>query len=237
MTEKLQRPEQLALDFAAVQPAAVSEPPPAGKSRQKAEKPVALIHREANAVEINQRRSDGYLDATAMCRAYDKRFAHYRENSTTTEFLDALSADVGIPISELVQSTRRSAGQLGGGTWVHPQVAINLAQWVSAKFAVLVTRWVLDWMQGRQPDLRAGRQIEPFVIGRMIEAVQATAENAVTKADQALRQSTETQLDLWRNCHEFDGRLRKLEGPAPQPKTDEPHPGDWRTWRVRRVPK
>jgi hypothetical protein len=35
------------------------------------------------------------------------------------------------------------------GTWVHPQVAINLAQWLSAKFAVQVSQWVYDWMSGR----------------------------------------------------------------------------------------
>jgi len=34
------------------------------------------------------------------------------------------------------------------GTWVHPQVAINLAQYLSPKFAVLVSQWVMDWMSG-----------------------------------------------------------------------------------------
>jgi hypothetical protein len=34
------------------------------------------------------------------------------------------------------------------GTWVHPQVAINLGQWASAKFAVLVSQWVFDWFNG-----------------------------------------------------------------------------------------
>lgn len=34
------------------------------------------------------------------------------------------------------------------GTWVHPQVAINLGQWASPKFAVLVSKWVFEWMSG-----------------------------------------------------------------------------------------
>jgi hypothetical protein len=29
---------------------------------------------------------------------------------------------------------------------VHPQVAIHLAQWLSPKFAVLVSKWVYDWI-------------------------------------------------------------------------------------------
>ena len=32
------------------------------------------------------------------------------------------------------------------GTWVHPHVAINLAQWLSPRFAVRVSQWVYDWM-------------------------------------------------------------------------------------------
>jgi hypothetical protein len=32
------------------------------------------------------------------------------------------------------------------GTWVHPQVAINLGQWLSPKFAVQVSKWVYDWI-------------------------------------------------------------------------------------------
>jgi hypothetical protein len=35
------------------------------------------------------------------------------------------------------------------GTWVHPQVAIHLAQWLSPKFAVQVTKWVYEWMSGK----------------------------------------------------------------------------------------
>ena len=32
---------------------------------------------------------------------------------------------------------------------MHPQVAINLGQWLSPAFAVRVSKWVFDWMQGK----------------------------------------------------------------------------------------
>ena len=35
------------------------------------------------------------------------------------------------------------------GTWVHPQVAIHLAQYLSPEFSVKVTEWVFDWMSGK----------------------------------------------------------------------------------------
>jgi hypothetical protein len=47
---------------------------------------------------------------------------------------------MGRTIESLVESrTGRN-----GGTWVRPRVAINLAQWCSPEFAVLVTGWVLE---------------------------------------------------------------------------------------------
>lgn len=64
------------------------------------------------------------------------------------------SSDMGIPISELYQSVKGGNPQLQG-TWVHPQVAINLAQWASPKFAVLVSKWVFEWMSGNIPNVQS----------------------------------------------------------------------------------
>lgn len=103
---------------------------------------------------IHQRPNDGYINATAICHASGRQFKHYNENKTTKDFLAALSTEVGIPTSVLVQSISGGDAQLQG-TWVHPQVAIHLGQWVSAKFAVQVTQWVYDWMSGSIPAKRA----------------------------------------------------------------------------------
>lgn len=81
---------------------------------------------------------DGYINATAMCRAAGKEFGHYNANATTKAFLAELSSEIGIPISELIQAVS-GGNPAHQGTWVHPQVAIHLGQWVSPKFAVLVT--------------------------------------------------------------------------------------------------
>ena len=39
----------------------------------------------------------------------------------------------------------------GGGTWVHPQVAVDLARWISAPFAVWMDGWFLESVQQAQP--------------------------------------------------------------------------------------
>lgn len=106
-----------------------------------------LIPHDYRGEIIGQRAKDGYINATAMCKAAGKAFADYERTAGTKAFLTELQADMGIPMSELVQSARGGIPGLQG-TWVHPQVAIHLAQWASARFAVLVSRWVLEWMTG-----------------------------------------------------------------------------------------
>lgn len=107
-----------------------------------------IIYHEIEESTINQRAIDGYINATAMCKAAGKQFAHYFHLHGTKAYLDALSSDIGITISELVQIIKGGVPELQG-TWVHPYVAVNLAQWLSPKFAVQVSKWVYDWVGGR----------------------------------------------------------------------------------------
>ena len=109
--------------------------------------PLALIPHKVEGEVINQRAADGFINATAMCNSIGKRMGHYLENKATKEFLAELSSDVGIPTSELIQSFKGGNPQ-NQGTWVHPDIAVNLAQWLSPKFAVQVSRWVREWMTG-----------------------------------------------------------------------------------------
>lgn len=111
---------------------------------------------------IDQRATDGYINATAMCKAAGRQWGHYQENAQTKAFLAALSADIGIPISEIAQSVRGGDHSLQG-TWVHPQVAVHLAQWLSPEFAVKVSQWVVEWMSGKHPSDRIWKQFEDRV--------------------------------------------------------------------------
>lgn len=57
-----------------------------------------LVFHSANDLPIGQRRGDGYLNATALCKAAGKKWSHYFENETTKEYLAALSENLGIEI-------------------------------------------------------------------------------------------------------------------------------------------
>ena len=97
---------------------------------------LALILRHVDGEVTEQRRIDSYVNATAMCQAAGRLFGDYARLKPAEAFLEELSCDMGIPISEIIQSIR-GGGLTVQGSWVHPNAAIHLGQWLSPRFAVL----------------------------------------------------------------------------------------------------
>jgi hypothetical protein len=112
---------------------------------------------EYDGTAIMARPGDEYVNATQMCKAAGKEWKHYWENKRTQRFLKVLSAKVGIPTFELVQS-RRGNPSAGGGTWVYKKVALNLAQWCSPEFEVQVTFWIDELFTKGKVELPAVEQ-------------------------------------------------------------------------------
>jgi hypothetical protein len=104
------------------------------------EKPMTLIL-DNNIIEY--RKSDGYINATQLCKAGNKHFNDWFRLKSTNEYLVSMETKTGIPVLDLIDKN------IGGehiGTWIHPKVAINLAQWMSPEFAVQVSNWIYDLM-------------------------------------------------------------------------------------------
>jgi hypothetical protein len=52
---------------------------------------------DVNGLIVPQRQEDGYVNATKLCKAAHKQFGDYKRLESTKEYLEALSADMGIP--------------------------------------------------------------------------------------------------------------------------------------------
>lgn len=106
-----------------------------------------LIAHQTDAGIVQQRASDGYINATELCKAAGRRWNDYKEPQRTRDFFAVLSTKTGIPVLLLIQQVRDENGI--ASTWIHPKAAIHLGQWLSAEFAVQVAEWVHDWMSGK----------------------------------------------------------------------------------------
>lgn len=122
-----------------------------------------LIPHQVGASIVQQRASDGYINATELCRAAGKRWNDYFDPKRSQDFFEALSRKTGKPVLVLIQRVRSEEGI--ASTWIHPQIAIHLGQWLSADFAVQVSEWVHEWMSGGGPSRPAAL---PFHLARYL---------------------------------------------------------------------
>jgi hypothetical protein len=109
--------------------------------------------REWNGHPIQRRQMDGYVNATAMCKAGGRRWNHYQTNERTQAYIHALAADAGIPATGnpgLICSIQGGRPELQG-TWIHPRLAVDLARWISPGFAVWMDGWFLEQFQPAPP--------------------------------------------------------------------------------------
>ena len=138
-----------------------------------------LVVRDLDGHPLHIREADGYVNATELCKAAGKKWYDYRRSEDATAFLAELSSITGIPVIDLVQS-RQGSREAGGGTWVHPDVAVDAARWASPAFAVQVARWVREL-------LTTGRvQIVPSAVDPVLAAKVADLEAVVGKLVAAL---------------------------------------------------
>lgn len=107
------------------------------------------LRRSWNGTPITRRTTDGYVSATAMCKANGKLWGHFFETDRCAEYLEALSETIGKPIVGAGGLVQTREGR-GGGTWVHPDVATELARWISASFSVFVNQWFREAVENQQ---------------------------------------------------------------------------------------
>lgn len=124
--------------------------------------------RPVNGICVEQRLVNGFVNGTAMAVAYGKDVSDWLTNKSTFELLNALAKKLGSAtwnyddvkdrnsgdlsatrLSELfpdILTSKRGSPRFGGGVWLHPSLAVHLAQWCSAEFALLVSDWIQEWL-------------------------------------------------------------------------------------------
>jgi hypothetical protein len=116
-----------------------------------------MIPRWFNDSQINQRVTDGYINLNQIADAAGKRIQDWLDNKGTQELIGQFEAEQNLHHAdqrdvEPALITSRARVDRGGGTWAHPDIAIQFAQWCNPAFALQVSRWVREWMTtGRSP--------------------------------------------------------------------------------------
>jgi hypothetical protein len=97
----------------------------------------SIVTHNYNGFAISQD-NDGYTSLTEMAKAAGKQVNDYLRLGSTNEYLDALSTETGNPLSSLVKVFKGGSGKQG--TWAHPEIAIDFAQWCNVSFKIWANR-------------------------------------------------------------------------------------------------
>lgn len=90
-------------------------------------------------------REDGYISATKLCKAVGKKPSHWLSLKETKELVKKLEkSDAGIATSQLIEIYKGNSSQYSQGTWIHPDLGIQLAQWCSPNFSIQVSKWIRE---------------------------------------------------------------------------------------------
>ncbi|AUB43644.1 DNA-damage-inducible protein D (plasmid) [Nostoc flagelliforme CCNUN1] len=135
----------------------------------------------------------GYVNATQMCNANNKSWGHYKERKSTKAYWMALSNDIGIPISSLVIEVDGYGSSQG--TWIHPEIAIDLAQWVSVEFRIWANRTLMKVMMAQES----------------VQQQSMTQVQLLAAVAQQLAEQEQRTLEQEKRQHEILARLKAVE--------------------------
>jgi hypothetical protein len=88
-----------------------------------------------NNVTITSRHPDHYVNLSELCQAGYKKFNDWFRLESTKELITELETATGMSSALLVEIKRDCS-------WIHPDLAVQLAHWISPSFALKVTRWI-----------------------------------------------------------------------------------------------
>ena len=111
-----------------------------------------IMTRPMGNFHVEQRTKDGFFNATALLKQWNessgqqKDVAHYFENNSTEEFVNALMSEENLTSRNSVYLKSKARMDRGGGTWMHPIMFIDFAMWLNPAFKVKVIKFVYDQM-------------------------------------------------------------------------------------------
>ena len=119
-----------------------------------------------NGVTVLARDSDGFINATALCKAGGKLFANWFRLDSTKELIKCLEDEIQVGHSKndnlnihnhvleiIIDNVKMNPtlklidvkkGGNHSGSWIHPDLAVQLAQWLSPTFALKVSKWIRE---------------------------------------------------------------------------------------------
>ena len=131
------------------------------------------------------------VNATEMAKPFGKLAKDWLSNKSTKEFLSTLSAVRTIPLTDLVEI--KQGGNSEQGTWMHEDVAMEFARWLSPAFAIWCNDRIKELLQygmtATQPTLEQMINNPDLVISLATQLKNEREEKARLQAETEQQQT------------------------------------------------
>ncbi len=84
----------------------------------------------------NNYNNDVLVNATAMAKPFGKRPADWLRLKSTKRFLSSLAEMKSLPVEKLIKKVSRHNDSGQNGIWIHEDIALEFARWLSPSFAI-----------------------------------------------------------------------------------------------------
>ena len=142
-------------------------------------------------IRVIEDTTNGYINATKMCAMYGKskngQTKQFRQwKCYHQQFIEFVSSSVGVPTHELVPTAVTGGSiEIIRGTYVHRDLAINLASWCSDAFGYKVSKIINCYIES-----------ENKLLLEKTNQLQHTIGELVLKANSAIELKDQTQVKL-----------------------------------------
>lgn len=164
--------------------------------------------------KLIQCREDKYFNLTQMCQANEKLISDFLRLKSTKAYLNQLSSDMGIPISELIDIV--TGGQhWEQGTWGHKYIAIKLARWVSVEFEIWCDKNIFTLMNTGKVEIKTKESDRDRLEKQLLPTPTL---KQVDEAANILGKRFGTLYEQRYVLQQFEKHYPQLAGETPQPQ-------------------
>ena len=165
-----------------------------------------------NGSPITFQKGDSVMvNATEMAKPFGKLAKDWLTNKSTKEFLSTLSAVRTIPLTSLVEI--KQGGNSEQGTWMHEDVALEFARWLSPAFSIWCNDRIKELLQygitATQPTLEQMINNPDLVISLATQLKQEREEKQLLALD---NEKQRTQITKLQPKADFADKAFAMEG-------------------------
>ena len=131
------------------------------------------------------------INATQMAKRFGKTPKDWLRNQQSEEFISTLSAVRQICLSQLVQVRKGNSSNFEQGTWMHEDVAMEFARWLSPAFAI----WTNDRIKELLRDGVTTTATDDQTIAKAMAILQSRLEEAKRETVRLRESELEAQAE------------------------------------------